>query len=358
MKLNYIDALRGIAVLLVILVHVGQYTTNIDNKFAQQIIENGARGVQLFFVASAFTLFLSYSNRYKNENNLILNYTIRRFFRIAPMYYLGIIYFIFQNGLGPRYWLADQLNITYTNILANILFLHGIYPYWINSVVPGGWSITVEIFFYTLVPLLFKYVTNTNRAILFFSTCFIGSLAMNYILKNMLPISSERLWNEFLFLWFPNQLPVFALGILGYFLVIKRDYVVNPFNLFLMLIFAFLHLNFSFIPNHIQFGLLFLVLIVILSVRGLFFINKFTIEFGKVSYSAYLSHFAILFWLNKLGFLNFIKKPFSLWESLMNLGCNFLIVLVITYLISKGLVNLIEKPFQKFGVKLIEWCSK
>src|SRR5690242_3285681 len=106
-KLRYVDALRGIAIMGVLMVHCGQFGTNDFPSFLENIVVNGAMGVQLFFVASAFTIFLSYGNRYGKETNANVNFLIRRVFRIAPMYYFGIIYFLWQDGFGSRYWLGD-----------------------------------------------------------------------------------------------------------------------------------------------------------------------------------------------------------------------------------------------------------
>lgn len=54
------------------------------------------------------------------------------------------------------YWQASQPNITIGNVISNF-YCHGLSPYWINSLVPGGWSITVEMFFmYCLLSCLKK----------------------------------------------------------------------------------------------------------------------------------------------------------------------------------------------------------
>src|SRR5205823_5455354 len=88
------DALRGLAILAVIMVHVIQYGP--DAKFFSggliSIVQHGARGVQLFFVASALTLWMSMSNR-KQKKHPTQSFYIRRLFRIAPMYYLGVAYY-------------------------------------------------------------------------------------------------------------------------------------------------------------------------------------------------------------------------------------------------------------------------
>lgn len=116
-KLRYIDSLRGLAILAVLMVHCGQYGINKYPDLIANIINTGGRGVQLFFVASAFTLFLSLARRSETVKS---NFYIRRFFRIAPMYYLGIAYYLMQDGYGPRYWLGDAPGITSWHIFANV----------------------------------------------------------------------------------------------------------------------------------------------------------------------------------------------------------------------------------------------
>jgi peptidoglycan/LPS O-acetylase OafA/YrhL len=167
-NLKYIDALRGIAVLGVLMVHCSKFGANNYPFLLSKIFDNGAMGVQLFYVVSAFTLFLSVSFRSKNEKNPNRNFFIRRFFRIAPLYYLAVLYYLYQDGTGPRLWLGDMNHISTANIASNFFFSHGINPYWINSIVPGGWSVSVEMFFYCLVPFLASHLKNLNSAVLFF----------------------------------------------------------------------------------------------------------------------------------------------------------------------------------------------
>src|SRR6267142_3828703 len=198
-KLNYIDALRGIAICGVLVVHCGQAGKNNYSSILQNMILNGAIGVQLFYVASAFTIFLTFAARYDKEINPTANFFIRRFFRISPMYYAGILYYLFQDGLGARYWLGDAAQVSTWNILSNVFFFHSFSPYWITSVVPGGWSIAVEMFFYCSVPFLFLRIKNLNHAVLFFVFTLILRIILNSLLHRFPLIAFDRLWDEYLF---------------------------------------------------------------------------------------------------------------------------------------------------------------
>jgi peptidoglycan/LPS O-acetylase OafA/YrhL len=353
MKLRYIDGLRGVAIIAVIGVHIGQYVPNVFPEFIKAIISQGARGVQLFYLLSAFTLFLSYDYRIDKEINPKINFFIRRFFRIAPMYYLGIVYYLFQDGFGPRYWLGDIDSVTTGNIAANFLFIHGINPYWITSVVPGGWTISVEMTFYSLIPLLFRKIHSLNRAISFVAGCLLVSIILKYVLLKNPLISHYGLWQEFLFFYFPNQIGIFGLGIVAYFLIIKKDYAVSNANYLIIVILIILGITWDLIPSHFYFGFSFLVLIVSLSkATNTFLINKITIFFGKISFSTYLVHFAVLHWFKVFGFFNLIKIS-TIFESLTGYFLFLILVMCTSALISWFFYKLIETPCQKWGKIII-----
>lgn len=354
-KIKFVDALRGIAILGVLIVHCGQAGINDTYpRVFDNIIVNGAIGVQLFFVASAFTIFLTYGNRNNKETAPVGNFFIRRFFRIAPMYYFGIIYFLWQDGFGARYWLGDAPNVSMWNVLSNILFIHSINPYWITSVVPGGWSIAIEACFYCLVPLLFLRIKNLNQALVLFLSTILARMVLYSLLERFPLIASERLWGEYLFFYPPNQFPVFACGIILYFLVRTpmREWHVEPIVVFILCIFLLAqlltHTVFIF-PLHIQFAMTFVVLGCVLSRKGfIVLVNPVTIYIGKISYSMYLVHFAVLHWLTQFSFLDFVS-PGIPYFSIINYILRFCCILSLTVAISACTYHLIEVPFQNIG---------
>ncbi|HNP55090.1 MAG TPA: acyltransferase, partial [Ferruginibacter sp.] len=337
-------------ILLVILIHTQQYGLNNPTGTLANIINAGKNGVQLFYVASAFTLMLSFSNRKNKEKYPNRNFFLRRFFRIAPMYYIGILYYLWQDGLGPRYWLGDAAGVSAGNILSNFLFLHGFNPYWITSVVPGGWSIAVEMTFYAVFPWLASRIRNLNQAILLF----VVSLLIRLLLERLLmphPMSSPDLWYAYLFFYFPSQLPVFALGIVLYFIVTQKEQSIQPAYL---LILAALWLYYqatgsgSIFPSHIQFGLGFLLLAFALSrYQPVWLVNPVTIYIGKLSFSMYLLHFAVLHWLQHFHCTDFVSNP----------SVNYLIRYGLVVLGTVGLstlaYRLVELPMQEVGKRLI-----
>ena len=357
-KLDYIDALRGLAILGVIMVHTNQYGSPIGSNILSKIISMGGRGVQLFYLASAFTLFLSFKNRSKKEIFPIRNFFVRRFFRIAPMYYIGISYYLFQDGFGSRYWLGDQTDISTLNIVSNFTFLHGFNPYWINSLVPGGWTIAVEMTFYAILPFLFSKIKNINQAFNFFVISLFVNYTLSFLLTKISIVSSERLWNEYLFFYFPSQLSIVALGIVMFFIIIESENIRNISGKSLLifsglLLFQLLSgIQFA-IQNHILFGIVFLFLGLALSkYKFELIINPIINYIGRISFSMYLAHFAVLHWLLVFNYVDYLDN------SIINYFLRYSIVTVLTMLIATVFYNFIEMPFQRLGKEIIKRIEK
>lgn len=346
-KYDYIDVVRGIAILLVVLVHTSQSTVSNFPPFFSHLISFGSKGVQLFFIASALTLFLSFKNRAHKEKKPVKNFFIRRFLRIAPIYYLGICYYLFQDGFGPRYWLGDANSISNLNIVSNITFTNGINPYWITSLVPGGWSITCEMFFYALIPILFLKIKNSNQAINFLILTLLIKIGLQEFFVTNPFLIYDRLWREYLYFYFPSQLPIFAFGILLFFLINESIPKISFTKFFVLLLLIFIQVglqkDFLYII-HILFGILFVTFVYYFS-KGYFnfLINPVFKFLGKISFSLYISHFAVIHWLGKFEGLNFISN------SYLNLVLNLVIVLFFSSIVSYLLYRIIELNFLKIS---------
>ncbi|WP_296676624.1 acyltransferase [Novosphingobium sp.] len=221
-KLAFVDRMRGIAILLVMAMHYLQV-------FASPVIrdwgELGQIGVQVFFVASAYTLCLS-ANQRREEAHPVLNFYIRRYFRIAPLYYLGIAFYAWMftiSGEGAPY--------TPGNIVANLVFVHGLVPAANNNVVPGGWTIGTEMLFYLLFPALFPTLSTAWNRWGVKALC--AFLAISFALA----ISWQMLFRLHFGAWLPNngfaygaiinQAPVFACGMAWFFAVSRGGLGIN-----------------------------------------------------------------------------------------------------------------------------------
>jgi peptidoglycan/LPS O-acetylase OafA/YrhL len=314
-KFAFIDALRGYAVLLVITCHTGGMFNELPYPL-KKLTNFGWHGVQLFFLLSCVTLLMSwYSDETKGGANS-LSFWIRRAFRIVPMYYLGAVIYAFLEP-PPSGFDVNQL-------LASLFFVNAWYPTTIPTtpdrwmVVPGGWSVGVEFTFYLVFPLIATQVRSIRGAMLFaVISVAIGSLANVLVSGPLTETYGKTAAENFLYFWFPNQLPVFALGTIVYFilvglwnrpneamsLIIKRNgltivgmcvgtgvVVANlpfpgrlPFALPLIL------------PTVLVSSLIFMVVILVLGTApNNLLVNRPICSLGRVSFSAYIIHFAVL----------------------------------------------------------------
>ena len=346
---DYIDALRGYAILMVIAVHSSQYFDNLSPTTAA-LAGQGARGVQLFFVASAMTLCMSWKARHDG----VMAFYIRRFFRIAPMFYLTLPVFLYFRGWGPSMYAPDGIGLRH--ILMSITFTHGFMPDTITSVVPGSWSIADEMMFYAIFPLLMaiRVRISFNTAALLTALATILCVVLQHSLAGAAGRIADSAWRgawaTFYFLWLVNQLPCFLFGILVARWIEEKNKVRWPAVLVLGSI--GLGVWVTLFPDTVpllgklivpaQAGLLFAAFALGLSKwqPGLL-VNPIIGWIGKVSYSGYLLHLLII-----TSGLNFPRENFAVaFISLTAITVGFS---TITYLS-------VEKPFNRLGRRLAQY---
>src|SRR5258708_10386611 len=145
------------------------------------------------------------------------------------------------------------------------------------------------MFFYLLVPLLYSRIRNLNQAVIFFAFTILLRMILQGVLHQFPWIAFGRLWNEYLFFYPPNQLPVFASGLILYFLVTtpRDEWHVEPLVLFILSISILVQLatrTFFIFPRHILFGMAFVILGYVLSRKEFYLlVNFLTIYIGKIS---------------------------------------------------------------------------
>lgn len=349
---------------MVMLVHTAQSVPELP-RYVLNFTKYGQLGVQLFFVVSAFTLSIS-ADRRSDEKYKTNKYLIRRFFRIAPLYYFGIIwYFLFRSAQLSlsRGVLQPATGYEPIKMLANFLFVHGFYPPAHTYLVPGGWSIGTEMAFYLCFPMLFAlYRKMSGTGTIWFLILSALTVCSYYFLESWYlswrGVTVAR--NTFIYYNLLNQLPVFTLGILAYFLA--RNHVLDGIPLVINILFFCLsswvtirlwHAN-SFPPNPFMFvpftaGLAFVFLYNIFAkVRMLS--HPVLRRIGQVSYSMYILHFMFAWygaqylntWFGDTG------RPIIL------LGVYYLLVIVLSFAVATLSEKLIEKPGIDAGRRLIQ----
>lgn len=203
--LPWVDALRGLAILMVLVNHVALVVPGLSAP-VEMLARFGQMGVQLFFVASAYTLCLSWQQRRTDEPQPVLRFMLRRLFRIAPLYWFGIALFAGLHWLQPGSTTAEPYIAG--NVLANAAFVHGFMPAAQNSIVPGGWSIGTEMAFYAAFPLLMA-VFALRPGLWAPLTAAAAALALACWAGQPGPVTN----NSFAYFHPLNQLSVFLIGI-------------------------------------------------------------------------------------------------------------------------------------------------
>jgi len=355
---DFIDALRGLAILAVILVHASLAVPP-SNTNLQQLMAGGARGVQLFYIASALTLCLSWASRAPRERSPIRNFYLRRIFRIVPMFWIAIAVYVLLYGLAPRYYAPNGIQWYYAPLTA--LFLNGFHPETLTSVVPGGWSIVVEMTFYLVLPFLLRYVRSTTSLVMLVVFSVLLERATGYIFRGiylpMYPPDQQYLVHDFVFLNFFGQFPVFAIGLLTYRMLRTDQSWRMPVIVTAPVVFigwlgwrAFTgHTLVSALTLHVQMGAAFAWLAIVLADRPTrVLVNPLTTWIGKRSYSMYLTHFAVLELFAAIG----VSRAFG--SGNVTAVLHFATVVMATAAVSWLCHLLIERPGIEAGRRLIE----
>jgi peptidoglycan/LPS O-acetylase OafA/YrhL len=344
---------------MVIIVHHSQRFENIP-AIPKMLTAYCQMGVQLFFVASAFTLCASYDIR-SDEPHPLSSFFIRRIFRIAPLYYFGIgFYMVADLAMRHAGLVKGATNYTPLNVTANILFVHGFVPDAFNSVVPGGWSIATEMAFYALFPALFASFRWLHRrgGLPLIATVVAGALIVDAALQlAVIAWFGKGIANNNIFYCsIINQLPVFLIGMAGY-AAIRYDDAFRPYparDAIAFVVFTLValwlmnggeSLPMIFLPSASAMAFLFMLNLARTFVHRAGVIEKV----GQASFSMYVFHFVFALWITKI--------VVAALKAAVPVAALYVGTLALTILCTYGMATvsklLIEDRFIDFGRRWI-----
>lgn len=351
-KLDFIDALRGIAACYVALFHLTYIGYIKPPEYFRPFTDAGMSGVSLFFVVSAFTLSLSSSNR-KDETTPTLNYLLRRFFRIAPLFWLWIAISCLRD------WWRWDITHTPGEIAANATFVFNLIPSMSNGIPWAGWTIGVEMLFYVLFPVIFRGLNTPGKAL--------GGLAIAAMMGGAWEWWTKEVGisgNGYDHFGLLSRIPIFVLGILVFHIHRginyrwKRwgaDYALIGLSVFCLMKIAYSGNKSAVIVSHdYQQALAWAALVLGLSVSPLpALVNSVSRFFGKISYSFYLTHATVI------NLLSATFIPIYAWtdHKLFRYLLCYAMVLVVTTAISYLTYRLVEVPSIRLGSRVIRWLS-
>ncbi len=319
-----IDGLRAIAVMAVILFHLG-------------FLPNGYLGVDVFFAISGYLITkIAYNDVLGNQFS-ILGFYLRRIRRIIPLVLFTSLTALI---IGLFVMLPDDFenlcqSVFATNVFANnILLLITSGNYWAiaNEYKPlmHTWSLGIEEQFYLIFPLLF-ILLDKKRSRLILPVLFILAL-----ISLLLFVFSTNPADKF----YSIQFRFFELSFGGIGYIICKDRLINARYKVLMTLFLLFILLFDFhLIAEIK-----LILVVLFSIGllisdnknkigSLFLENKIMVGIGKISFSLYMWHQIVLAYMRYC----FVDKP-GVIESIY--------FFVIIFLLSIFSYFIIEQPFR------------
>jgi peptidoglycan/LPS O-acetylase OafA/YrhL len=365
---RYIDTLRGLAFLGVLVVHcVAQV-----GPFPDHDLLSTGYPVQLFFLVSAITLCYSMSSRTKMDRLPWLSFFVRRFFRIAPLFWMAIVFYsLCPDFLNPT---DSHIPIQPYEYLLTFLFLHGFSLEALNRVVPGGWSVTVEWTFYLFFPLLFSAITSLKKAIVgILISALVASLGLMPIISSLRKIAPGNEYNQlsmFSHACFASQGPVFLIGFATYFFLRSGPEFLTKSRFWSCILLFFsaivyvilLSVKHSVLPVLYPEVIFLALMIIAISGESVpYIVNPVLCYLGKISFSCYLVHFAVLgLTLHILGFASnmLAKDPGSGGHNFLL----FLKILAITlgFTVAGSTIThyLIEEPGIGLGRKIVQRLNR
>jgi len=326
---NHIQGLRAISVILVFLYHL-----NFD------FFSKGYLGVDIFFVISGFVITQSIYKDYLIKKKIDIKYFyVKRFKRIIPnlLFILSFIFILFLFIGPPQITLWNDFLTSLLGI-SNLYFLFSDKGYFYNifdNPFAHTWSLGVEEQFYLIYPFLlliiFKFFKNKNIYL-------INIISVLIIISLSFSVYSSFINPDFSFYFSPLRFWELGFGCLCFFIssLVKKNNILSVFSILVVLSTVLFEFNIKYILNNII-VVFFSGIFIIFCEKFILVNNKFCIWLGKVSYSFYLWHLPIIYFIN-IYFSNIVFIFFSSF--------------ILSIILSSLSYNLIEKKF--IQIKVLE----
>jgi peptidoglycan/LPS O-acetylase OafA/YrhL len=193
-RLHYLDGIRGLAALYVVLFHAYQEADpglsgsqySLVWQWATRWLTHGRFSVAVFIVLSGYCLMLPVVRSHRGQlRGGFLQYLKRRSQRILPPYYaallLSILLFtIIPHSLYPRmgmHWAFAHPVFTPGVLFSHLTLVHNLSPDWIYRIIGPMWSVATEWQIYFLfAALLLPIWRSLGLKVVIIVACVVGLL--------------------------------------------------------------------------------------------------------------------------------------------------------------------------------------
>lgn len=319
MRPNNFDLLRLLAAVSVVFFHT-IYRLEIEVHGTLKGFFSFIPGVPIFFFISGFLISLSYS-----KSTSLKSYIKKRVLRIYPALYLCLLL-----SIGSVIYIGYlKIDILLTKdfwiwILAQISFLQFYNPeflrgYGVGTLNGSLWTISVELQFYILIPILYSFI-NDNKNIKLISIIVIFSI-LNILVTNL--GSSNDFKNQSILykLLFVSFIPWFYMFLIGIFVQENFDKfkILYEMRIFYKIAYSviIIYVFYSLGMNPLTFFLFITILFIfVYSLRD---ISYKVLKENDYSYGIYIYHALVINSFVYLGYSKDIK--YLLYVYLLSFLC-------------------------------------
>jgi len=316
-EINYsppLDGLRAICIIFTLFYHIDGVPHYI----------NGSVGVDVFFPLSGFLIT---GILLRSDWRDLKGYYIRRFYRIVPVYYLGLLLTALA-AIAAHYLSIGESKLEQleTVFIPSILFSRELVS--TPTLFAQAWTIGIEEKFYILWPVIFLFLGNNRNRIAMLVVVFFVLLGAN---------SSMML----------RGYGGIALGCISAILFLKNGFYVRTGIAVIILLFSYAfciysELWFKNISISIASALLIPSLFASKSIISRALSQRIIVFLGRLTFSIYIFHVLIFY------FVKLVFKHFGI-ESWVGV---FLTGYILTILFSWLVYRFYESPLIKYGKRI------
>lgn len=342
-KIYSIQYLRGIACLLVVLLHI----KSLMPVEYRNLFSNGGIGVDIFFIISGFIIYYATTKKEESTGRV---YFVKRFLRIYPLFFVvWLITSLLNYGSEP-----------FLKIIRALFFIHNDYtvgaPGFGFNMIGPAWTLTFEVVFYLLF-MASCLISHKYRGMLCIIMLIAIPAALQLYFNGSYSLSSYATANP------PTDNPAFGLiRVLG--CPIYMEFAVG---ILISMIMKKIHVRVNSRPLMVISFSGFIVCIILIMSFSISETQKFAlalssflcvllIDFshakevkilsflGDISYAMYLCH-----WMVIKTYITFYPKEWNSDSSTIKVTVILLLTIAISYLLHL----LIEKPGIRLARKML-----